>query len=215
MKKKIYVCPKCGRGLNFSDNPDYTFQCFECDEDFYTFEAKEMEQPRMEGIVDYTDLAKASMEVKAITDKAIQESQRQIEIKGKDIVEQICEYINETIKPILDTGIYKDATFKDCARIYSNHFQLRFGNYLTDIGECQAQLFGYNGGLRTYFNARHEYYIDNVNSNILRSIVEEWPRLKDTMHRMIKYGIVESNKANQKKLEKQKEIAEVIESFRL
>jgi hypothetical protein len=215
MKKKIYVCPRCGRGLNFSDNPEYTFQCFECDEDFYTFEAKEIEQPRMEGIVDYTDLAKASMEAKAITDKAIQESQRQIEIKGKDIVEQICEYINETIKPILDTGIYKDATFKDCARIYSNNFQLRFGNYLTDIGECQAQLFGYNGGLRAYFNARHEYYIDNVNSNILRSIVEEWSRLKDSMHRMIKYGIVESNKANQKKLEKQKELSEVIDNFRL
>lgn len=215
MKKKIYVCPKCGRGLNFSDNPEYTFQCFECDEDFYTFEAKEVEQPRMEGIVDYTDLAKASMEVKAITDKAIQESRRQIEIKGKDIVEQICEYINETIKPILDTGIYKDATFKDCARIYSSHFQLRFGSYLPDIGECQAQLFGYNGGLCVYFNAKHEYYINNVNSNILRGIVEEWPRLKDSMHRMIKYGITESDKANQKKLEKQKEIAEVIESFRL
>lgn len=215
MKKKIYVCPKCGRGLNFSDNPEYTFQCFECDEDFYMFEAKEVEQPRMEGIVDYTDLAKVSMEVKEITDKAIQDSKKQIEIKGKDIVEQICEYINETIKPILDTGIYKDATFKDCARIYSSHFELKFGSYFPDIGECQAQLFGCNGGLRVYFNSKHEYYIDNVNNNILRCIVEEWPRLKDSMHRMIKYGITESNKANQKKLEKQKEIAEVIESFRL
>ena len=45
MRKKIYVCPKCGRALNFSDNLEYTFQCMDCDEDFYTFEAKEVEQP--------------------------------------------------------------------------------------------------------------------------------------------------------------------------
>jgi hypothetical protein len=215
MKKKIYICPKCGRGLNFSDNPEYTFQCFECDKDFYAFEAKEMEQPRMEGVVDYTDLAKASVEIKAITDSAIQESNRQIAIKGKDIVEQISEYINETIRPILDSRLNKDAVFKDHARIYTHHLRLDFGAYLTENGECQAQLFGHNYMLRVYFNANHEYYIENVNNGFLPSIVEEWPMLKDSMHRMISYGIEECNKANQKKLEKQKKMAEAIENFRL
>lgn len=214
MKKKIYVCPKCGRGLNFSDNPEYTFQCMDCDEDFYAFEAKEIEQSRMEGIVDYTDLAKASMEIKAITDKAIQESRKQIEIKGKDIVEQICEYINETIKPILDTGLYNDAKFRDCARIYSSNLSLRFGTYLVN-GECQAQLWGHNGMLRVYFQDNQKYYIEHVEDGFIRKIVEEWPKLKDSMHRMIRYGIEECKKEQQKRIEKQEELSKVIDSFRL
>ena len=215
MKKKIYVCPKCGRGLNFSDNPEYTFQCFECDEDFYAFEAKEIEQPRMEGIVDYTDLAKASMEIKAITDKAVQESKRQIAIKGKDIVEQICEYINETIKPILDTGIYHDAKFIDCAKIYSSNLSLRFGDYIPKYGRCQAQLYGHNGMLRVYFDGNHKYYIEHIEDGFIRKIVEEWPKLKDSMQRMIRYGIEECKKEQQKRIEKQEELSKVIDSFRL
>ena len=94
MKRKIYLCPKCGRALNFSDNSEYTFQCLDCDEDFYSFEAKEVEQPRMEGVKDYTQLVEASMKVKEITDSAIGESQRYITLKGQDILEQIAEYIN-------------------------------------------------------------------------------------------------------------------------
>ena len=215
MKKKIYLCPNCRRALNFSDNTEYTLYCMYCDEHFHDYEADIEEQARMEGIVDYTDLAKASMEIKAITEMAVQESKRQIAIKGKDIVEQICEYINETVKPILDTGIYEDATFRDCARIYSSHLELRFGAYLTQNGECQVQLFGHNGMLRIYFKDNHKYYIENVNNGFLPSIVEEWPKLKDSMHRMIKYGITECNKANQKKIEKQEELSKVIDSFRL
>ena len=111
MKRKIYLCPKCGKALNFSDNPEYTFQCLDCDEDFYSFEAKEMEQPRMEGVKDYTQLVEASMKVKEITDSAIGESQKYITLKGQDILEQIAEYINETLRPIFDSGIYKADAF--------------------------------------------------------------------------------------------------------
>lgn len=31
-------CPKCGKRLVPSDNPGYVWQCYECDEDFYSFE---------------------------------------------------------------------------------------------------------------------------------------------------------------------------------
>jgi len=32
------TCSKCGAQLYYSDNDDYTYQCFDCDEDFYSFE---------------------------------------------------------------------------------------------------------------------------------------------------------------------------------
>lgn len=215
MKKKIYVCPRCGKALNFSDNPEYTFQCLDCDEDFYSFEAKEIEQPRMEGVVDYTDLAKASMEIKSITEKAIQESTKQIEIKGKDIVEQIVEYVNETVHPILSTGLYNNRDFYDHAKISSRHFQLTFANYGIYGRSYQAQLYGDNGLLRVYFNKNGEYTIEAASSHMLPWLVEEWAGFKDTMKRMIAYGIREHDKANQKKIEQQKALEATINSFRL
>ena len=215
MKKKIYVCPRCGKALNFSDNPEYTFQCLDCDEDFYSFEAKEIEQTRMEGVVDYTDLAKASMEIKSITDKAIQESTKQIEIKGKDIVEQICEYISETVKPIINSGIYKDYCFRDNARIYNGTLRLDFYDYGGSATGYQAHLFGQNGYLSVYFNGNNEYIIEYLDNSRLCNIVKDWAGLKDSMNRMIRYALNECDKKNQKKIEQQKALEATINSFRL
>lgn len=41
MNKQLisFRCPKCGKVLEPSDNPEYVFQCMDCDEDFYNFEA--------------------------------------------------------------------------------------------------------------------------------------------------------------------------------
>lgn len=38
-RKTSYRCPRCGKALIRSDLPEYAFQCMDCDEDFYTFEA--------------------------------------------------------------------------------------------------------------------------------------------------------------------------------
>lgn len=38
IKDLLPVCPKCGKRLVPSDNPEYVWQCYECDEDFYSFE---------------------------------------------------------------------------------------------------------------------------------------------------------------------------------
>lgn len=47
-KRRVYppaqikglCCPRCGRPLFKSYLPEYAYQCFECDEDFYGFEAE-------------------------------------------------------------------------------------------------------------------------------------------------------------------------------
>lgn len=33
-------CPRCGNRLEYSDIPEYTWLCTECDENFYSFEAR-------------------------------------------------------------------------------------------------------------------------------------------------------------------------------
>lgn len=43
-------CPDCGRPLYCSDIPEYAFQCFACDEDFYRLEVlntRQIEQVRL------------------------------------------------------------------------------------------------------------------------------------------------------------------------
>lgn len=37
-RKSCGTCRRCGSPLFPSDLPEYAFQCFECDEDFYAFE---------------------------------------------------------------------------------------------------------------------------------------------------------------------------------
>ena len=34
------VCNKCGCRVWLSDNPEYKYQCFNCDEDLYSFEVR-------------------------------------------------------------------------------------------------------------------------------------------------------------------------------
>lgn len=214
MKKKIYVCPNCGRALNFSEDTEYTFYCGDCGDYLHEYEAKIEEQARLEGIVDFTDLANASMEIKAITDKAIKESNKQIQIKGKTIIEQVSEYISETINPIISSGIHEDAQFRDCARIYTSHLRINFGSYAVG-GGCQAQFWGDNGTICVYFRHDGKYFIEDRGDNGLLWLVKEWSSLKDSMNRMIKYALTECDKANQKKIEKQDELSRVINSFRL
>ena len=37
------ICRRCGRPVYDSDNPEYRYQCFHCDEDFYSIEVEEQD----------------------------------------------------------------------------------------------------------------------------------------------------------------------------
>lgn len=57
-------CPHCGGLLRPSDNPEYTFQCFDCDEDFYTVESNVMHVVFAEMTdMDKADLTNAGMQI--------------------------------------------------------------------------------------------------------------------------------------------------------
>lgn len=217
MKKKIYVCPKCGKALNFSDNPEYTFQCFDCDEDFYEFEAIEKEQEKLEGIKDFTSMIDAAMEIKAIKDKVTEKHERYISIKSNDIVDQICQYIYETIKPVLETDIHKSTRFRDSAAIYTSNFRLDFGIWQEVEGKYFAALRTHYYGEKytiAFFN-EDGYKIFTDRKFYLNNLVQDWKKLKDSMNRMIPYAIREYNEYNEKEVDKITKEEEIINNFRL
>ncbi len=43
VSKGLIRCPKCGKPLKVSDNPEYSYECLDCDEDFYSFECDKEE----------------------------------------------------------------------------------------------------------------------------------------------------------------------------
>lgn len=214
MKKKIYLCPKCERALNFSDNPEYTFQCFDCDEDFYEFEAIVKEQPKLEGIKDYTDIIAASVEIDRIANETIKESNKYISLQGKSILEQIGEYIYETIKPIINANMHEKSVFRDHATVYCNSVQLKW--WSREYGICLVVDRTYSDPI-TVMSFTHNGYkiLENVGQTTTLKLIEKWPSLKESMSRMIPYGLNEYNKYMQREVEKQKEKADIIENFKL
>ena len=48
------ICRRCGRPVYDSDNPEYCYQCFHCDEDFYSFEVEEQDALYLPPVMDDT-----------------------------------------------------------------------------------------------------------------------------------------------------------------
>ncbi len=218
MKKKIYLCPNCRRGLTFSNNPEYTFQCLDCEEDFHDFEVDVVEQSKVEGIKDYTELAEAAMKVMEITNSTLKANDKLIQIRGESIIEQIAEYINETLRPIIDSGLHNENGFKTHLAIYNGRLRLEFpygtGNEYVAVFRLTSTSYQSECDC-VYFYANHECKFNHVGEINLREIVEKWHGFKDTMNRMIPYAIERCNEENQKKIERKQEMSEVLNSFRL
>lgn len=214
MKKKIYVCPKCKRALNFSPLPEYTFYCEDCDEDFYEFEVIVKEQPKLEGIKDYTDVVAATMEIDRIANQTIKESNKYINLQGKSILEQIGEYIYETIKPIMEAKLHDNCVFRDHAAVYYNGINLKW--WSSEWGVCLTVDHRYGNPVTVmYFTLSGYKILDDVGQASTLKLIEKWSGLKESMNRMIPYGLKEYNKYMQREVEKQKEKANIIENFKL
>lgn len=218
MKKVIYLCPHCRKALNFSDNPEYTFQCFDCDEDFYEFEAIVEEQGKLEGVKDFTELVEAAEKIRQISKNALDDSTRYVRIKSKDIVGQVVEYIYETIKPVLGTEMSRHDVFRGNAAIYTRHLRVKFSGWEHE-GKRYDACFAFEGnGCLNYkvafFNADGYVMCSDAVYNIAE-LVNEWHSLKDSMNRMIPYAIENYNKYYEKEVEKMQEKTDIINTFKL
>lgn len=165
-------------------------------------------------IMNYNQMLENANAVKVLVNKTIECSKDYTDIKSDDILDQIAEYIAETLSDILHDPIISDSTFRGHAA--SNH--LSFANYGGAGEGAQAQFFFAHEGthLRLYFNAIGYWWADKiVTDNGLKSLIRNWPEIKRQINEGLKCGIDRHNKKLASQLSRQLELHDAIKNFKI
>lgn len=165
-------------------------------------------------IMNYNQMLENANAVKVLVNKTIECSKDYTDIKSDDVLEQIAEYIAETISDILHDPICSNHTFRRYAA--SNH--LSFANYGGSGESAQAQFFFSHEGtlLRVYFNAIGHWWADKkVTDNGLKYLIKEWPLMKRRMNDALKRGIDCYNETLSTQLTRQLELHDAIKNFKV
>lgn len=168
-------------------------------------------------IMNYSQMLENAQAVKVLVNKTIECSKDYTDIKSDDILDQIAEYISNTISDILHDPICQDPTFY-------NHVQgggLSFGRYGSisqKAAGANAQFFFSCEGthLRLLFNPIGYWWEDKkVSNNGLQCLIRDWPVMKQQMDRAIQAGINHHNERLSTELSRQLKLHDAIKNFKV
>lgn len=165
-------------------------------------------------IMNYNQMLENANAVKVLVNKTIECSRDYTDIKSDDVLEQIAEYIANTISDILHDPICSDQTFRN----YASGGGLSFAKYGGDGKGAQAQFFFSTEGthLRLYFNTIGHWWADKkVTDNGLKYLIREWPEIKQQINRSLKRGIDRHNEQLASQLSRQLELHDAIKNFKV
>ena len=165
-------------------------------------------------IMNYNQMLENANAVKVLVNKTIECSKDYTDVKSGDVLEQIAQYISETISDILHDPICFDTTFTCNA----SGGGLSFGKYGGDGSGAQAQFFFSREGthLRLYFNAIGYWWADKkISDNGLKYLIKEWSFMKKHMNYALKRGIDCCNEKLSTELSRQLELHDAIKNFKV
>jgi hypothetical protein len=165
-------------------------------------------------IMNYNQMLENANAVKILVNKTIECSKDYTDIKSDDVLEQIAEYIANTISDILHDPICSDSTFRN----YASGGGLSFARYGGDGEGAQAQFFFSTEGthLRLYFNAIGHWWADKkVSDNGLKALIRLWPEIKQQINAALKRGIDRHNERLSTQLSRQLELHDAIKNFQV
>jgi hypothetical protein len=165
-------------------------------------------------IMDYNQMLENANAIKVLANKTIECSKDYTDVKSNDILEQIAEYIANTISDVLHDPICQDTTFRN----HASGGGLSFASYGGDGSGAQAQFFFSIEGthLRLYLNAIGYWWADKqVTDNGLKRLIKDWPAIKQQMNDAIKRGINRCNERLSKQLSRQLELHEMVKNFQI
>ena len=168
-------------------------------------------------IMNYNQMLDNANAVKVLVNKTIECSKDYTDIKTDDVLDQIAEYIANTISDILHDPICKELSFCN----YAKGGGLSFGKYCSTsarAASANAQFFFSCEGtfLRLLFNPIGYWWEDKkVSDNGLKHLMKNWPAYKQQMNNAIKIGINHHNERLSKELSRQLELHEAIKNFQV
>jgi hypothetical protein len=165
-------------------------------------------------IMDYNQMLENANAIKVLASKTIECSKDYTDVKSNDILEQIAQYIADTISDVLHDPICQDTTFRN----YASGGGLSFSSYGGDGRGAQAQFFFSIEGthLRLYLSAIGYWWADKkVTDNGLKALIKMSPEMKKQMNDAIKRGINQRNEKMSTQLSRQLELHDVIKNFRV
>ena len=164
--------------------------------------------------MNYNQMLENANVVKVLVNKTIECSKDYTDIKSEDVLDQIAEYIANTISDILHDPICTDTTFRN----YASGGGLSFANYGGEGKGAQAQFFFSSEGthLRIFFNAIGYWWADKkVTDNGIKGLIKCWPEIKRQMNNALKCGIDRHNEQLSSQLSRQLELHDMIKNFKI
>ena len=170
-------------------------------------------------IMNYNQMLENANAVKVLVNKTIECSKDYTDIKSEDVLDQIAEYIANTISDILHDPICQEPTFYN----HVNGGGLSFGRYgslrTPRASGTNAQFFFSCEGthLRLLFNPTIGYWWEDkkVSDNGLKRLIKDWPVMKQQMNRAIQAGINHHNERLSTDLSRQLELHDAIKNFQV
>lgn len=166
-------------------------------------------------IINYEEMIHNANLVKTLANKTIECSKDYVGARKDDIIDQMMEYLAETVHDVLVSGIDLDTSF--CERANKGD-GLSFGRFGGNGTGARLQFFFNYGNtyLRVYFNEDGYWYATKEISNSgLKYLIDHWDKYKQSWNDAIQYGIVRMNSSKASELEKQLALHEAVKNFQI
>ena len=166
-------------------------------------------------VMNYSEMLHNASVVKRLANKTIECSQDYIDSQKDDIVDQMMDYLMETVRDVLASDIHLDSDFRKIAR-YGHG--LSFADFGGDGTGAAMQFFYNNCGtyVRVFFNENGYWYADKKITNYgLQNLIKDWPVYKQSWSGAIANGIQSVNQRLSQKLAAQLELHEAVKNFQI
>lgn len=168
-------------------------------------------------IMNYAEMLSNANVIKALANKTIECSKDYTDSRKDDIIDQMMEYIAETVSDVLESEVDLDREFWEKAN-QTPH--ITFGRFGGDGASARLQ-FWYNTGkdgtyIRVYFNEIGYWYAaKEISDTGLKSLIDGWPRIKQSFHIAITNGINAANRSLNNKVIEQLALHEAVKNFKI
>lgn len=168
-------------------------------------------------IMNYAEMLNNANLIKALANKTIECSKDYTDSRKDDIIDQMMEYIAETVSDVFESGIDLNGAFWQKANQMPNFTFGRFGG----DGDGAKLQFWYNTGhtgtyIRTYFKDEEYWYANKEISDAgLKSLIDNWPHIKQSFNIAIRNGINAANRHLNDRVSEQLALHEAVKNFQI